>query len=143
MDTLQKKLSKTAFIKSLNAFYDQYAIDPNECFVSHGGAMLMHGLRNSTDDIDLTVSEEVWNYLLVMDKFELKHLPKNGNVEAIDILVVNEDIDVHLVNIKPVDLISEGVILFTTLEQTYEDKLALGREKDIQDIKLLNVAMGK
>ena len=143
MNTLQKKLSKKAFIKSLTAFYDEYAIDPNECFVSHGGAMLMHNLRSGTDDIDLNVSEGVWNYLLEMDNFELKHLPKNGNVEAVDILVVNEDIDVHLVDLKPEGLISEGVILFTTLEQTYEDKLALGREKDIQDIKLLKVAMGK
>ena len=75
-------MNKELFMKLLNRWFVEMVIEPKDCHVSHGGAMLMHGLRESTQDIDLTVNKRVWDKFVELG-FEVKVLPDCGLVKGI------------------------------------------------------------
>lgn len=128
-------LNKESFVSELVQFYEEHNINPLHCYVSHGGAMLMHGLRIHTEDIDLSVSREIWDRFAA--QYEVTHLPAKGQVAAVNLISVTDNIDIHCVEDEVAELVSEGVIQFTSLKQTYTDKVLLSREKDIKDIEAL------
>ena len=78
-------MNKELFMKLLNRWFVEMEIEPKDCHVSHGGAMLMHGLRESTQDIDLTVNKRVWDKFVELG-FEVKVLPDCGLVKGISLI---------------------------------------------------------
>lgn len=133
-------LNKEQYINWLNDFYVKFNIDPKECHVSHGGSMLMLGLRELTDDIDLTVSDSVWEMLLGMG-YTYKVVPALNQYPSIKIMQIDENIDVHLDDrdLNGEDFLYEKNIYYRNAKITLVDKLKLNRTKDQNDISLLNV----
>lgn len=130
-------LNREKLISVLDKFYKDYRIDFNDCHVSHGGSMVMLGLRKETSDVDLTVAKWVWDELLSYG-FEVKHLPAKGEVAAIDLISVNEYIDVHLLETNDsFNILLDRDVWYRDAERTLKDKLVLNRDKDQEDISLL------
>lgn len=130
-------MNKEMFINVLSQWLNDTGYNPADCHVSHGGSMLMLGLRSETEDIDLTVSQEIWDDLLSKG-FKYKTLPATDKYPEVNIMPVNEYIDVHLVD-KNFDgvLINEGVVYYRDMKTTLLDKLKLDRKKDKADILML------
>ena len=135
-------MNKELFMKLLNRWFVEMVIEPKDCHVSHGGAMLMHGLRESTQDIDLTVNKRVWDKFVELG-FEVKVLPDFGLVKGISLISVTENIDIHLSDVDySGKLLLENNIYFRDLNTTLNDKILLGRKKDEKDIILLKSLLG-
>lgn len=125
-------MNKQEFIKVYNDFLTEYNIDPNTVHASHGGSMLMLGLREETSDIDLTAEYHVYEKFLDMG-FKPKPIP------GWELIEVNDLVDIHPPReVTPKkDLTREGNVVYRTAERTLRDKKELGREKDKHDIMLL------
>lgn len=135
-------MNKELFMKLLNRWFVEMEIEAKDCHVSHGGAMLMHGLRESTQDIDLTVNKRVWDKFVELG-FEVKNLPDCGLVKGISLISVTENIDIHLSDVDySGKLLLENNIYFRDLNTTLNDKILLGRKKDEKDIILLKSLLG-
>ena len=129
-------------MKLLNRWFVEMVIEPKDCHVSHGGAMLMHGLRESTQDIDLTVNKRVWDKFVELG-FEVKVLPDCGLVKGISLISVTGNIDIHLSDVDySGKMIRENNIYFRDLNTTLNDKILLGRKKDEKDIILWKSLLG-
>ena len=131
-------LTKTDIIKHLNAFFAEHDIDPNDCYISHGGSMTMLGLRETTSDIDLTVNEKAWVKLMQCG-YSYLALPAIGNYPSVKISAITPVIDAHLEN-KVIDsesLREEEKVRYRDAKSTLIDKLDMNREKDQNDIALL------
>jgi hypothetical protein len=106
--------------------------------VTGSGPLAVRGLREA-NDIDIQVDDELWTQL------ERVHGPSQDG----KVLSVDEDVDVHrdsayeqlsgvgdlTEHILRADVI-EGVA-FMSLEHTKASKLAKGRPKDLEDIRLV------
>lgn len=128
-------MNRQEFIDTYLKFLADYNIPSTGVHTSFGGSMIMLGLRDNTSDIDLTVSQDVW------DMFN--HIPSVDLGEGVYKRSLPDVIDMHLTtNEIPESCIetSEGV-RYRNMKQTYYDKLGLGRDKDIPDIKLLYKAL--
>lgn len=102
--------------------------------VASGGSLLMHGLRQQTDDIDADVGEEAWA-LLLAHGFEVD---ASKGVEIIHLL---PKVDIHRGNPEDHYVVKDGV-LCQDLESVLQLKYRLRREKDEQDIANLHRALG-
>ena len=100
----------------------------------------MLGLRELTEDIDLTVSDSVWKMLLDMG-YTYKVIPTTNQYPSIKIMQIDEYIDVHLddCDLNSEDFLYEKNIYYRNAKITLVDKLKLNRTKDQNDISLLNV----
>lgn len=126
-------MNKSEFITRYNKFISEHKLNPTDVHCSHGGTMLMLGLREETQDMDLTVSRNVWDYFLnkgyapviIGDNFYL--------------ISVNEYIDIHLTDVPVTDkeISVESGVRFRNAERTLKDKMTLNRPKDKKDIEKL------
>lgn len=133
-------MQKVEFKNHLLNWYKEVGLPLDTGYVSHGGAMLMMGLRDETGDIDLNVLPETWDLLIKLG-FKKRTLNSIGLLPTV-VLTVTDKIDVHLVQKFP-DLLVEDGIRYTTVERTLEDKRYLSRLKDSEDIKLLTETLRK
>lgn len=126
-------MDKKMLVSNYNAFLKREKLEPTEVIVGAGGALLMHGLRKETNDIDVGVTKKVF------DTFN--HLPSHlfGTtlvLECQDLLIdIHEHDDMSGVLI-------DGVYVYT-LERLLKFKLKLNRPKDQKDIKALKKALKK
>lgn len=127
-------MDKVEFKSHLLTWYNKMGYSPDVGYVSHGGAMLMMGLRAVSDDIDLNVGKDTWDHILSLG-YEPTHLDTPG-LPPVTLISVTEHIDVHLVEQWP-ELLNEDGVYYTTPEQTIKDKQLLMRDKDIRDIVTL------
>ena len=125
-------MNKQEFVNTLNTWLEENQINSCDTYVSHGGMLLLVGLRSSTDDIDLTVTKEVW------DKFEVTGLYPVVNIgNGTYLMSVTDVIDIRICERRYSRLIETDGIQHPTLEETLEDYLVLNRPKDQETIKLL------
>lgn len=109
-----------------------------------GGVLEAHGLREA-GDVDLVVSDEV--YALLVDN----GWQKKKGIDGVGIkLYLNEveafsHIKIGTYQPNTVDLLARAELIqnvpFLTLVDTRAYKLALGREKDLHDIELIDAAL--
>lgn len=97
--------------------------------LSAGGALVMHGLRDETEDLDLEVTQEVW------DELTQGHGYAVNASKGVDIIHLCKGVDLHLYDESHGNdiLIIEGILcqdLFAVLAL----KQRLNREKDQADI---------
>lgn len=115
-------MNREEFISRLEA----YGFPKSEYMIMSGGSMLMRGLRESTGDFDLCISEELARQM------DLEHCPLNDK----GYYAPYEDMEVT-VNLgqRPYDLV-DG-FQCETLESVLEFKKNLMRPKDIRDIDVI------
>jgi hypothetical protein len=120
-------MNKRTFVKKYFEFLKQSKTVANQVRVSYGGALLMMGLRDSTDDLDLDVTKETYERLVTTYNLK-REMRKVGECA---------DWNQH-VSLKADDDLSRGVFIHDVWVSTPEDVLrrkeALNRPKDQDDI---------
>lgn len=111
-----------------------YKFDINEYIVLSGAAMVIHGLKDETNDIDISVTPEYYDYLLSHYDCEFEKINEfNHAVYYID-NVINFGRDYYDNERTIIDGIS-----VQTIENIIRLKQYLNREKDKHDLNLLNL----
>lgn len=124
-------------------FCDAFGLLPIDVLVGAGGAMVMHGLREATADIDLSVSPCTFEW------FSQMPLVTEGTFTRLDGSVVrvlthpeHPLVDIHLKSDQEKGELLGGVHVYTQV-YTYDFKVnVLNRNKDQQDIATLKAALG-
>ena len=123
-------LNKEQILKIL----EKYNLDKNEYILISGSSMVMHGVKEYTRDIDLSVSEKLYEYLITNYKCTLEFHDEetNENVYFVDNFLsfsrnFYKDCKYEIIN----------SIKCQTLEDIIRLKKKFNRQKDIEDIKLI------
>lgn len=109
-------------------------LDTKDTVVVMGGALLLHGLRNETHDIDINVSQETYQSLLDRGyKTDLNSIGRDR------ILVMNGENEIEIFDdgITEVEYEEIDGVYVQTLESILNWKRILNREKDQKDIEVI------
>ena len=129
-------LNREQFIETLNKACEELGFEKSDVVISHGGASLLQHLRNETDDIDVSIPQHYWDVLLDLG-LEVRTLPATGTYPAVDIIEYL-DVDWHLATKdQSADMVNLHGYAVTRPLRLLRDRIALGRQKDMGDIKLL------
>lgn len=120
-------MNKQDIFNEYHRFLKKFKLKPEDFVLGAGGACLMYGLRETTDDMDTDVSNEMFDEMLSSGKYKLKHF---GDVE---ILEYNGKIDIHRRLRVFETRIVDGVCCYSPKELLTQ-KLKLNRPKDQKDI---------
>lgn len=120
-------LNKNSIIKMLN----DLNLPPSEYWITSGSALVMHGVKQYTKDIDLGCTNSLWDFFL-----QNGHMFRVGKDNS-KIMQINEYVEVikeyYVEEIEFVQGLPTG-----SLKSIKKQKESLGREKDIIDIKLID-----
>ena len=120
-------LNKASIIKIIK----DMELPLNEYWITSGAALVIHGVKEETTDIDLGCTDNLWEYFLQkgytyrVEKDNSKIMKINDYVEIVKDWIVDE--------IEFIDGLPIG-----SLESIKKQKSKLGREKDIRDIKIID-----
>ena len=132
-------MNKDEFIKRYYNFLMETGLNSNQVRVGSGGVLLLLNLRNSTQDLDLELTFEVYRDLV--SRWELKVTKFYKQSGEHELAVWDDFIDLHAEPDLEDGVFIDGVWA-ATVEKTLELKRCLNREKDQKDIvaleKLLN-----
>lgn len=109
-------------------------LDTKDTVVVMGGALLLHGLREETHDIDINVSQETYQSLLDRGyKTDLNSIGRDR------ILVMNGENEIEIFDdgIDEVEYEEIDGVYVQTLESILNWKKILNREKDQKDIEVI------
>ena len=135
-------MNKAQFIKALLEFSENENIPLYNIHVSHGGSLLMLGLKDETGDVDVTVLPEAYNLILSRLGAEAEKDISNNR----KLLKVTDVIDIHTAEDDEAwkDLVQdESGILYRGIERTIYDYEQMGRPKDQVKIQLLQQKLNK
>lgn len=131
-------MNKNEFVSKLTAFAIDNGYDLSDIVVSHGGSALLMGLRETTNDIDVAVSINVWN------DFVAAGHPIAELGDGIQLIVATTDIDIHhgMPVPKRSNMVTEEGIHYHGMLQTLDDYVELGRDKDLVVIAQIKTVLG-
>lgn len=102
-------MDKAEFIKKYHEVCNSLGLAPNQALVSAGGACLMLGLRDKSEDIDLDIPAEVFDWILKSRKHKV--------LEALDpkdkVIVWSDSVDLHRMSESRDWMKVEGVGLYS------------------------------
>ena len=122
--------------KELLNLVDTLKLPKEEYFILSGGALLMAGLRESTNDLDIGITKK--GFEILKEKYALKltdkNIPKYEITDKIECMLVEKlDSDITYIDNYPCQ----------SLISIYNFKKRINREKDKADIlaieKVLNI----
>ena len=134
-------MDKSVFIKNVLNFAEQFNVKLEDMHVSHGGSLLLLGLKESTGDVDLTVTEEVYNALYQSTSDENWVELKGGRILIRVELNDGSFVDVHEAEDPSAWdhlLIDPNGIRYRNAQRTKDDYINFGRKADDVKIKLLD-----
>ena len=125
-------MDKDEYLKKL----DRLQLDKARYCILSGGAMVMHGLKERTADIDIKVRPDYFEELKT--KFSFKKSPKYDYLWELgeDVEVAVQDYDE-----KDVEMVDGYPVI--RLELELEWKLRHNRPKDRESIRILKAYLGK
>lgn len=135
-------MSKRKFSTILAETSIKLNIPRENMIISMGGASLIFGMRETTNDIDIlmidTWDRQIFNRLVAMG-YPVKRYKQTGIMIGADIIAVG-DVDLHWYD--EVDQSYQhrnyhGYRICTEY-QLFVDRIKLGREKDLAEMRLLN-----
>lgn len=133
-------MDKKFLINQMTEFYKKFNVNPTDCYVTHGGAMVLLGLNPTTSDIDLTVTKEVYDRFKNELGFEPIFLEPCGTLPEAETLQVSDYIFLQAETAEQINydtLFSENDVQFRNMKATYEDYSVLGRMKDLLNLRKL------
>lgn len=140
-----KQLTKVEIAKAVKQFCADTEIFINEIWVGAGTAMVMHGMREHTQDIDAgAISLTVEYCALALDKPLYAMTPEQGYLQHGYLLRCPEfDMDLHTEDdVDPAkDLVLIDGINCYSLAKLLMQKKQLNRPKDQEDIRKLEAAL--
>lgn len=127
-------MNLTGFINTLTKFEKRFGLNKDDYYLTHGGALMLLGLKKITDDCDLTLFSKEKS-----DWFMSKPFPKKEVRPAVWCITVMPKVDVHNDDgtVSSDDLMQTKGIWHTTPERILRDKRELNRDKDQIWIKYL------
>lgn len=117
-------MDRETFLRRL----DEYSLDRNRYYIISGGALLLHGLRAQTSDIDIKVSPEYFAEL--QQKYSFKKSPKYDYLYKLA-----DDFKVTIQDVSSDDFVMIDEYPVGKLEKELEWKIANHRLKDEADIR--------
>lgn len=135
-------MSKRKFSTTLAATSNKLNIPRENILISMGGASLLMGLRETTNDIDISIIDS-WDrqifHRLISEGHSAKRYEQTGLMAGADIITVG-DVDLHWYD--EIDLNYQhrnyrGYRICTEY-QLFVDRIKLGRDKDLTEMRLLN-----
>lgn len=134
-------MNRQEFIEQYLELVNLTGIKPEDMYVVAGGSMLLHGLRESTDDIDTTVDRRVFE--VIAAKLPERTFTIDSRHPSGKVVLSYRDFDIHLEE-NPSDKI---VMIDGVACQSLEDILVLKRkwrrEKDLRDIEVITHHLSK
>lgn len=135
-------MNKDDIIDAVHELSARHHISLNHMVVGFGGAMVLLGLRDQTNDVDIDVPAEMYAFL------RAKGYPERSiaNAPGWLTLKVGERVDARespYGDRRKVYAISEDGIFHHSAEVVLENKLVLNREKDQEDIRKLKTYLSK
>ena len=124
-------MTRDELIKYYNNFLKFERLTNQDVVVGAGGAMLMLGLRTSTEDIDTGVPESIFHRIVIKHKLPTKVIPSNQHVVA----KYDAVIDIHKRFGEPTCIV-DGVCIWTP-QFILAFKQKMNRPKDQEDIQKL------
>lgn len=128
-------------IEAIEAFAANHGIPVEDIVISAGGSMVYHGYRFVTRDIDASVPEDTFNSLAKTTGLPVVELDPLGSFPGVRMISFPElKIDVHCGVPAPEDRVQLSALpqrptcWFLTPEALYRQKVAMGRQKDLDDI---------
>lgn len=110
-------------------------LDREKFCVVAGGAMVLHGLREQTDDIDIKVLPEYFEE--IRGDFEVEKSPKYENLYEL-----GDKVEVMVGDFAKTDVVEIEGFSVNTLENELGWKLAHGRAKDTEDVRKIRERLG-
>lgn len=133
-------LKKQDIIREYHKAIKELDINPADVLVGAGGACVLYGVREQTEDIDADVPDELFDKLLKTNKYRLSYF-QMGSV-AVEVLEYNSVIDLHRRSAATQTSVVEGVHCYS-VQQVLQQKLRLNRPKDQADITALKAILAK
>lgn len=131
-------MNKKEIIETL----DKYKLDKNEFVIISGAAMVLYGIKNNTNDIDISVSKEYEKELIKKYNPKIEREIKDGKKKYIAYLIDDKiNFSTHYFE----EYKNEKIHTYQTQkpEEILKLKKKLNREKDIEDIKKIEVYLNK
>lgn len=123
-------------VTTLESFMLDTGIDRNDLVVSAGAALVMYGLRENTEDIDITVDktfgEHAQRFAVQIPQWAVRYIPANKHPSGKTVWAIG-DMEIHADTLPKRAYIVSGVVCYT-LEDILQQKLAMDRPKDQADI---------
>ena len=130
-----KKYNREDIFDILNS----YNFDKNEYIVLSGSSMVAHGVKDTTRDIDISVSKKLYNKLLKDYNCTLEKRDDKNNVNIYYI----DDVINFSTNFYNKDTEIIDGIRFQTLDSIVKMKKEFNRDKDIADIERINTYLNQ
>lgn len=134
-------INRDTIVERVVAAARQYGIELDDIVVEAGGAMVMLGLRETTADIDCSTSVFTWE--LLTDRYPdlpVVDFPAVGDHPAGRYIQLPGEIAVHVSECLGPFHTYKGVA-YSHLEDVLKLKQALGRDKDKDDIAILEARL--
>ena len=109
---------------------DSLKLDKNEYCIIASGSLLMHGLTDSCNDVDIKVSKELFDKL--MDKY---HMRQSDRYDYVYELSDNIDVNCRNFNIDNIEFVDGYPV--EKLEINLEWMIANKRDKDKEKIRII------
>lgn len=119
--------------KDIYNIINNYKLDKDKLIIISGAAMVIHGLKESTRDIDLSVTKDYYEYLINNYDCMLEKINEFGHAVYYIGNYINFGVDYF-----PDDYINIGGLNVQSLESIKKLKEYLNREKDKYDLQLIN-----
>ena len=129
-----KREDVVRIIKELNLPTDKFV-------VTSGSAMVLHNLREMTNDVDITVNSDLFEQF-VEKGYEVKY-HKINDIKSCTLIDLSDEIQLICIDEIPNKYVTivDGIPT-QTIEHLLEFKLGLNREKDQSDINILKKYLG-
>lgn len=114
-----------------------------ELWVNAGGGLVVHGLRETTNDIDAGCSSYYFHRIAIHYGLIPKELPKCNNMPAVKYIRIPElNIDIHEEAIRGIfKLMLVNDVWTYDLPSLLKQKQMLGRVKDQRDIEAIKLKL--
>ena len=122
-------LDKKSIIKILN----DYNLDKNKYMLISGAALVFHGIKNKTHDIDIAVDKDYYNLLLKKYDCKFDRINEFNN----DTYFIDDFINFGTDYYKDKYDINDGIKV-QSINDIKQLKSFLNRKKDINDIRCIN-----
>jgi hypothetical protein len=129
-------MNRIEMMKRYFAFLEAEAISACDVTIGAGGAMIMYGLREETQDIDIDIPDSVF------DSIRKRGLPEKEIRPGVYLIRYDEVIDLHRKEAFDTTKMLDGVCV-STLESILALKRMLNREKDQVDIDKIEKELAK
>lgn len=107
------------------------------CWLTSGAALVLYGVKEATRDIDLICTTEL------ADQLEQRGVPfRRDGLDGTRIFQINDKVEV-LEDWQTDEVIELEGLKIASLLSIRKQKEALGREKDFEDIRLINCFLEK